>query len=81
MLKKRLAVFFAAILGVLLLAQVSVFAVENTLGIVVDNYVKSIGVKTVVEKDTIMIPAKELAESIGASFKYDVGDSRQWFHK
>ena len=73
MLKKRVAVFFAAVLGVMLLAQVSVCATENTVRIVVDNYVTSIDVKTVVEKETIMIPAKELAESIGASFKYDVG--------
>lgn len=73
MLKKRMAVFFAAIFGVLLLAQITVCADGNTMGIIIDNEATGINVKTVVQNDTIMISAKEFAQSFNASFNYDSG--------
>ncbi|WP_010245715.1 LysM peptidoglycan-binding domain-containing protein [Acetivibrio cellulolyticus] len=73
MLRKRAAFFFAAILGVLVLPRVSVYAGGNTVGVIVDNESACTGVYTTVENSTMMIPAKELAESIGASFRYDTG--------
>lgn len=71
MLKKRMVALFTAIIGVLVFAQMPVSAVENTVGIIVDNEFFNTGVQTVLKNDTMMIPAKELAESIGGSFKYD----------
>lgn len=71
MLKKRVAVLLTAIFGVLVFTQMSVSAVGNTVGIIVDNESANVGVQAVWKNGTMMIPAKELAESVGGSFKYD----------
>ncbi|MEN2776141.1 LysM peptidoglycan-binding domain-containing protein [Acetivibrio clariflavus] len=69
--KKKVSVFLAAILGILLLTQVYVYAGENKVEIVVDNVSTGISVKTVSKNNITMIPAKELAESIRGNFTYD----------
>lgn len=73
MLKKKMSGFLAVMFGIFLLAQISVCAEGNKVAIIVDNEATGISVKTVVQNNTIMIPAKELAESIGGNFTYDYG--------
>lgn len=71
MLKKRIAAFISAMIVVMVFAQMSVSAAGSNVGIIVDNVPAVSGVYSIVENSTMLIPAKELAQSIGASFKYD----------
>lgn len=68
---KKMSFFLAAMLALLLFIQVHVYAGENEMEIVVDNASTGISVKTATKNNTIMIPAKELAESIKGDFTYD----------
>lgn len=69
--KKKISIFLAAVLGILVHMQAYVWAGENKFGIIVDNADTGISVNTVTKNNIIMIPAKELADSIKANFTYD----------
>ncbi len=71
MLKKRVAAFISVIIVAMTFAQVSVSAVGSNVAIFIDNEAAVSGVYSIVENNTMLVPAKELAESIGASFNYD----------
>ncbi|OPZ94220.1 MAG: putative peptidoglycan endopeptidase LytE precursor [Firmicutes bacterium ADurb.Bin419] len=71
MLKKKMVAFFSAIIAVMTFVQVSASAAGSNVAIFIDNNTAVSGVYSIVENNTMLVPAKELAEAIGGSFKYD----------